>query len=341
MSQAAVLAEAQAYLLGAGDPATLTNLAADVLREVAVTLPLWSRMRTIINTWTALALAVDQTTTDVTSAAQGAGTPLSTGTALSGHLLGGTGLFDTVVYTVSVAQAGGTPAYTYTYWDGRVWVPLTLLETPDFSTLGTQRLRFVRPQAWVVAAPEDVTLPDDQLPHFWVRVQATAAPTTPATAVVQVQQHTWPLLPDEQEVLALAYYPTDLTLTDIAPALDLAQPTWQTAVGTPRMYTQADTVALAVRLVPLPAAQGALNGLLGVVAGGGAVVDHNLVLTTLTVPSADEVPSWLEGVLALRLAAREASRLGEATAAELSRVLAQVAGGVELLIRETMQEELR
>jgi hypothetical protein len=343
MSEASVLAEAQHYLLNAGDPDAMVNLYADVRREVGLALPIWTQVRTLLNLWSFLALSESAVATDQTASAQGAGTPLSTTTALSGHLIGGTGQFETVVYTVTTAHVGGTPVYEYTYWNGLTWLPCTLLSTPAFGVLGAQTFQMVLPADWVAHTPPDVTFPTGFSPaRYWLRVRATTAPsTTPASASVVVHQHTFPLRLEEHQILTMAAYPTELSAVTIAPALDLAVPDWQTQRGTPRMYCQSDTPALGVRIVPLPASQGVENGVLGLAAGVGAAVTNNLVLCAAITPQNDTIAPWLEGILTVHLASREAERLGESTAAELATALRQVGQGLINMLMLSLTEEVR
>jgi hypothetical protein len=247
------------------------------------------------------------------------------------------------VYTVVTPHAGGAPVYEVTYWNGLTWRPCTLLSPPNFSTTGAKTLQIVLPEDWAYAIPAGLSVPPGMdAQRYWLRVRATTAPSsTAAVATVQVHQHTFPLHLDEQALLTMFAYPEELTVVDIAPALDLALPDWRTQRGTPRMYGQADTIQRAVRVVPLPMSQGAENGILGLGPGVGAAVTNNLVLCAETTPAPDEVPPWLEGLLMLHLASREAERLGESHAAELAGALRQVATGVQALVVDAMQQEFR
>lgn len=341
MSQVDVLTEAQDYLLQVGDPPSMVNLYADVLRELATALPLWSDARTLLNVWTLLALAADGSVSDVTSAA-GTGTALSSLVDVSGQYLAGIAKYDTIRYTVGTVQAGGTPVYTYSYWNGVEWLPLTVLTSPNFGVLGVQYLRFLVPQDWVQAPPADVVLPTDfDGVRWWIRVQATTAPTTTAAvAAVQLRQHTFALDSREQAILALVYYPTELTPARVAEALDLIIPTWKTDVGTPQYFTQGEQTALEVRLTPSPVVQGALDGLLGLAGVPGSPQDDNLVVLTAVTPIAEELPEWQEGLVVLRLAAREAERLGETRMPELAQVLRTLSQSLEGMLAATMEEEL-
>jgi len=338
MSRESVLVESNDYLLGVGDPDHLLSEYADVVRELSLALPIWTTARTIVNQWSALRGAPNGSTTDGTALAQSAGMPVSTLVDGSSHLLGGSGKFDTVVYTILTPHSGGTPVYTYEYWNGLYFLPLVTVSTPDWSQTGVQSLVFILPDDVSFTPPVDMQPPYDDFDgvRFWVRVTATTAPTTTAAvATVQVRQHTWPLDQREQDIVALSYYPNDLTRTEIVEALDVTLPDWRTQVGPPRMYHQVEETALGVRLVPLPPTQGDPNGLLGFLPTA-AVLTNNLVLCAAVTPEEGDIPPWLEGLVALRLAARESQRLGETSAPDLGKTLLQLTENLETMIRDVL-----
>lgn len=348
--QADVLQEANDYLYGAGDPAGLALAYVDVLRDLGMSLPLWSDVRILYNTWSFLQVLADGTTTDLSSQAQGSapGAALSTLATRSGHLIRASAKFDTIDYTVNVDTSVASGVYSVSYWDGLQWQPLTVLETPDFGTLTVdaatvQRLRFVMPEFWEPNTPAGLTLPSGfTATGFWVRVLATSPPdTVAAIAQVAVHLHTWVLDPGDLKILALTFYPSDLTETEVAEALEVVLPDWRTAVGTPRVYHQDQQTALEVRLVPSPAAIGVTG--LPFLSGwpDEATGTNHLVVATNSSPQEAQLPEWAEGLVAWRVAAREARRLSELASPDLAdglTVLSQLAEG---LYQAALEEELR
>lgn len=106
---------------------------------------------------------------------------LTTATNNDGHMIGGDNPFAEVIYTISQATAGGTAVYEYAYWAG-AWVVFTPDESPNFTALGTTRLRFSFPAGpWQKATPTGITFNGiADTVRYWIRVRATTAPTVTA-----------------------------------------------------------------------------------------------------------------------------------------------------------------
>ena len=189
MSQETILEEAQDLLLGLGSDTFLLSAFPDVVRTLAMKCPVFSHVEMVSTFWVAGQLNApdianpDQSmifTDDTTDAqsSEASDFPLSSSLDNDGHMIGAYGMFERVVYTLSVTDHG-TGVYDFAYWDGTFWQPLPLLTTPDFSALGTQTMAFVAPEDWRQGVPTAITFPvadgfDANL--FWIRVRAVSAP---------------------------------------------------------------------------------------------------------------------------------------------------------------------
>jgi hypothetical protein len=341
MSLTTIMTESQDYLLQSGDPEAMADLLPDVLRTLGRALPIWGNISWLADTWVAGRWSdATQTVTDLTTAAQGAGSVgVSTLTSHDGLLLGAVGLFPEVTFTLSTAHAGGTPVYEWSYWNGQRWVVLTPLLTPTLSVVGTpQTLRFLLPDDWVASTLPGVSLPATFPPvQYWLRLRATTPPTTTAAvaSLVTVVRTLFPLPETALQLLALHYMPRELEPVVVTQAMDLLDPTWRSRRDTPIRYTQDLTRLGHVQLTPLPtalAAQGIppFSGIPGAVAS-----DQYVVFLTLDTPPLAWVPEWVEGLVALALAAREAGRQGETMDPALSQTLDGVVRLVVAMLRES------
>ncbi len=317
MSLETILTESQDYLLQSGDTNAMVDVLPDVLRTLGRALPIWANISWLADTWVAGRWTeATQTVTDLTVAAQGAGgCGLSTLLVNDGLLLGAAGLFPEVTFTLSTAHAGGTPVYEWSYWQGDRWVVLTPLLTPTFSVVGTpQTLRLLLPDDWVASVLPHVSLPATFPPSlYWLRLRATTPPTTTAAvaSLVTVLRTLFPLPETAVQLLELHYMPRELEPVVVTPAMDLLDPLWRSRTGTPTRYSQDLTRLGHVQLTPRPttlAAQGIppFSGIPGAVSS-----DAYVVFLTLDTPPLSWVPEWMEGLVALALAAREAGRQGE------------------------------
>lgn len=84
---------------------------------------------------------------------------------------------DFISFKNSVLASGGTPTYTYEYWNG-AWTALTPQSAPDF-TNASAGLIIGAPLDWIAGAGGVSGLDDMK---FTFRINATAVSTTPAQA---------------------------------------------------------------------------------------------------------------------------------------------------------------
>lgn len=180
MSQASILEEAQDLLLNLGDPEFLALAFVDTVRHMARRCPVFSEVHMVSTSWVAGQWTdATQTYTDDSGDAQDTDAndfALSSTIDNDGHMIGAYGMFSQVVYTIGTAD-DGTATHEYTYHDGTLWRPLTLLTTPNFGATGTQALAFVPPEEWRQGTPLGITFPAGlDTSRFWIRVRATAAP---------------------------------------------------------------------------------------------------------------------------------------------------------------------
>lgn len=126
---------------------------------------------------------------DDTTDAQDAGTDdfaLTTTTDDDGFVVQSLHKFNVIGITVSTAAAGGTPAYSYKYWNGSAWATLNLLTSPDLSGTGDTYIVFLAPHDWTSLASGDSPVTSGlDAGKYAILVQATTAPTgTAALATV-------------------------------------------------------------------------------------------------------------------------------------------------------------
>lgn len=119
---------------------------------------------------------------DDTTDAQDAGTndfALTTTTNNDGFLVQCLKPFSLVGITVGTAAAGGSPAYSYTYWNG-AWTALTLLDTPSFAGTGDTYLTFQEPLDWITNSGTAVSTVGGTAGYYSIKVLATTAPSSTA-----------------------------------------------------------------------------------------------------------------------------------------------------------------
>jgi hypothetical protein len=343
MSYDSIALEAQDYLLRRGDPDAMVDVFPDVLRSLGRAMPIWAEITAVPDAWYAGAWTdASMTYTDTTAAAQSlSGCVLTTLTNGDGALIGAGALFPQVTLTVVQVAVGGTLVTEWTYWNGVAWWPLPLQQAPDFTMAGTQTLLYALPDDWTQGIPTGVTFPVSfDANQFWIRLRATTAPSTIApVASLAVQRQIFPLPDEALQLLNIHYMPSELAPILVGEALDLLDPSWRTRQGQPSRYTQDITSTIRVRLTPLPQAVAAtgippFSGLPGAVATAGYVV-----MFLLETPRADALPDWLEGVVALGLAAREAMREGETQDLVLAGALKQVLGMVLGILQSLYKEQ--
>lgn len=127
---------------------------------------------------TYVALSTPKAATNLTLKA-GTATGIVTTTNNDGYIVQSPQRFNLVGLNISTAAAGGSPVYSYTYWNGSSWANLTLISTPAYGSTGNQLLLFYAPHDWAVGGASgdgvDAT-------KYAVRVRATTAPSGTAAA---------------------------------------------------------------------------------------------------------------------------------------------------------------
>lgn len=337
MSQDSIVVEAQDLLLDLGIETFLLSAFPDAARTLAMKCPVFSEIQMVSTFWAAGQLtASGQTmvfTDDSTDAQSSAPSDflLCSTLANDGHMIGAYGMFEKVVYTLGVAD-DGTGVYDFAYWDGRFWAALALLSTPNFHAVGTQTMAFVPPEDWQQGVPTDITFPvadgfDANL--FWVRVRATTGPAVALSATqIRVDTAIYPLPDTVLSLLSVLYYPNELEPVPVAEGLDLLQPGWRTATGTPTRYTQDLGPLQRVRIAPIPTAVGTLGLPIFTGAFGATVGPNNLIVATLQVPEEPDFPEWFQCLVSYTIAAREARRLGESSDLALGAALEGLVDGL-------------
>jgi hypothetical protein len=152
-----------------------------------------------------------------------------------------------------------------------------------------------------------------------VRDLARTLPMFQAWTVIQGQAGvSLYTLPDTAVRLeAVIWYPRELWHTS-SDALDTIRPGWGEEVGIPEMWYEDETAQNTFRVYPVPAVTGAVPP---------AFTDNALVIYQ-AVPVEAEVYGWLEGLVAMRVASREAWRLGEQQDAKLAQALDTISAGL-------------
>lgn len=128
----------------------------------------------VVGLWT------DSTTTftDETAAIQaGTASALTTTTNNDGYIVGCKETFGLVGITVSTGATGGSPVYTYQYWNGVSWGTLTTIAVPTYGA-GTSLVVFPAPFDWALGGSGTGV---DQA-RYNVRMRATTAPSSTAVA---------------------------------------------------------------------------------------------------------------------------------------------------------------
>jgi hypothetical protein len=142
---------------------------------------------------------------------------------------------------------------------------------------------------------------------------------------------TYTLPPHALAIQHVIWYPEELPRTD-ARGLDLVAPGWEPTTGDPLTWHEDQSSARTFAVFPTPTADGA-RGLMALDSPEvGLPPTGNPVVFYAYVPEAEALPAWLDGVLALDLAAREAENLGEAQDLALSAALRQVSQMIRALV---------
>jgi hypothetical protein len=115
----------------------------------------------------------------------------------------------------------------------------------------------------------------------------------------------------------IVWTPTELLKTT-AEALDLVKPERSADQGVPLFWMEDQHSQNTVEVYPTPTVTGAVP----------PQATNNPVAFYRWVPPEADIPSWLEGIIAMRLAAREAARLGETQDAPLATTLEQVSAAI-------------
>jgi hypothetical protein len=82
--------------------------------------------------------------------------------------------FNLVGMTASTAESGGTPVYTFTYWNGSSWAALTTIENISAFTATNHWIMWNTPTDWSQGGDTGEGLSTDR---YYIRVMATTAPT--------------------------------------------------------------------------------------------------------------------------------------------------------------------
>ncbi len=338
-------AEAQEYLLNLGDPDYFDTALPDVLRLLGHALPVFVEHATYPHTWVYGQLSATQVFTDATGAAQDVtlNDVLLSGTDQhSGHLIGAKGMFETVVYTMATA-AGGTPAYQYFSWNGDLWEEIVPTSLPNFASTALQTLAFVAPLSWRRGIPPDVTFPDGfDADQYWLMVRALEPPvvTAPTASRLLVRLVSWPVSDDIQELVLALFYPRELHVEPVAAALDLYIPDWRIRTGGPTHLLRELSPLQMLRIYPIPDTLSTDTDPFFRWAADAAPGSNNLTVMYTSSLLEWRLPTWLEGLVVWRLAARDAMRQGERQDMPLAQALNTVADGAELILRNLWRDGL-
>jgi len=309
-----MLVEANSYLNNMGNLDDMRAMLPNIVHELARKCPVFGNTYVIYNRWQ-IGQYIDaaQTYADLTTTAQaGSPFPVSTLTPGDGLLIGGTGRFETVRFTVQAPATGAT--YEYTYWDGTAWRGLVAQTLPNFAATGVQTLHFSPPIDWVLAAPTTLVFPTGVTPTmFWVRIRALPPPSV-APAVVAGLSIDMPVFPLPTSVLQLIsthFFPRELEPANVGWGLDVLNSRWRTQRGTPNRYTQELGSTTQVRVTPIPTQTGQ-TGLPPFSGIPGALVPTNHVIAlVIESPPIEYLSEWFEGLVAYALVAWEAQGEGD------------------------------
>ena len=106
----------------------------------------------------------------------GTTTTIFTTTDNDGFLVQSPERFELIGFNVTQAE-GGTPTYSYQYWDGSAWQDLSsyIVESPSAYSAGNQIIVFKAPLAWVAGSSSAV---GGDTTKYTIRARATTAPST-------------------------------------------------------------------------------------------------------------------------------------------------------------------
>lgn len=121
---------------------------------------------------------------DKTAAIQaGTASTIITTTNNDGYLVYGVNPFNKVSLTISTAATGGSPVYTYEYWNGSAWTAFTPTTLPDYTAVGSTFFAFTAPSAWAAGDGTEVA---GNTTYYAIRVLATTAPSSTGVNVTSV-----------------------------------------------------------------------------------------------------------------------------------------------------------
>ena len=186
------------------------------------------------------------------------------------------------------------------------------------------------PQAMFLTIPPKGNTQGDMAQGAGIFRQPTSPPVIQSAlaTLLAVSTAIYPLPESVLALVTVLYYPNELEPAPVAEGLDLLQPTWRTATGTPTRYTQDLSPMPMVRLTPVPTAIGTLGIPIFTGTFGATVGNNNLVFFTLQVPLEQDMPPWFEALLSYAVASREARRLGEMHDLALAQALDGLVDGL-------------
>lgn len=88
--------------------------------------------------------------------------------------------FNLISINTNAAPAGGSPVYSYTYWNGTGWANCVLLETPSYSANTLTNIGFFAPLDMTPLTSSDSVVVNSGLSagYYAVKVVASTAPTS-------------------------------------------------------------------------------------------------------------------------------------------------------------------
>lgn len=148
---------------------------------------------------------------DKTAAIQaGTASTIFTTTNNDGYLVYGVNPFNKVTLTISTAASGGSPVYTYEYWNGSAWTAFTPTALPNYAATGSTFFTFTSPSDWAAGDGTEVA---GNTAYYAIRVLATTASSSTGVSVTSVTvtntnydsaPPTFPVFPGEGEGLMCA-----------------------------------------------------------------------------------------------------------------------------------------
>ena len=142
-------------------------------------------------------------------------------------------------------------------------------------------------------------------------------------------QAVYELVPRALKPLAVHYFPNEIEYEPVE-ALDAWDPTWRSLTASAATHWTRETEdSRRIRFFPRPTAAGTSGfpPFLGI--PGAPAPTNNVVVMFTEVPLESDLYEFFDGLLALRLAARESRRLGETRDTQLADVLDQLVALIE------------